>query len=190
MSAPSRPSTDPSGTAEALEGFPNPVVPSLLARDIAPFLPAYLLGVALAAEADARGAFGTATDVLTFDRFVLLYTALVAVLVGGFFVRHLRSAPVRLVLDSTGITGWVHRGVGVRPMRIPFACVLDVPRGGFLGARVEARDLPGLEPTDRPIAWDWLRLTDENAERVASAWATWRGADPAGRAAGSPPSTP
>ncbi|MCI4319702.1 MAG: hypothetical protein L3K23_06195 [Thermoplasmata archaeon] len=157
--------------------YPNPVVKSVIARDIVPFVPVWLFGVVLAASLDAFRVANGGLPVATFFEFALVYTAVVLGLGFALFYRHFRSCPSRIHVDVEGITGFVPRSAGAPEapveVRFPYASFHSITGGGFYGPRVFARNVP-TGPKGKLRRWDFLHLTPENATRVAAAYRAWR----------------
>lgn len=171
--------------------YPNPVLKTVLLRDLAPYAPVWLFGIVLAAILDAYR-FGNAGVALpTFFEFAVVYSALVGGLLFAVFYRHYRSSPSSIRVEVDGVTGMVPRSSGTpearTPITLPYTSIYAVTQGGFFGPRVVARAVPNA-PSGRTARWEWLHLTPENAVRVAEAYRAWQAREsPAGP--GSAPAT-
>jgi hypothetical protein len=156
--------------------YPNPVVKSVLARDVIPFVPVWLFGVVIAAVLDAFRVDNRGLPVATFFEFAVVYSGVVLALGFGLFYRHFRSCPATIRIDVDGLTGYVHRASGTPekavPVTFPYSSFHSITGGGFFGPRVVARNVPG-GPNGKPRRWDFLHLTPENAARVAAAYQAW-----------------
>ncbi|MCI4349915.1 MAG: hypothetical protein L3K15_00130 [Thermoplasmata archaeon] len=176
--------------------YPNPVVKSVLARDVIPFVPVWLFGIVIAAVLDAFRVDNQGLPVATFFEFAVVYSAVVLALGFGLFYRHFRSCPATIKIDVDGLTGYVPRSSGTPeksvPVTFPYSSFHSITGGGFFGPRVVARNVE--EGTDgKPRRWDFLHLTSANAARVAAAYRAWmarEGSDPGGGTPGAIVPTP
>jgi hypothetical protein len=156
--------------------YANPVLKSVLARDVIPFVPVWLFGIVLAALLDTYRVANGGVPPVTFFEFALAYSAVVGGLVFSLFYRHYRSSPTTIRIDVDGIVGFVPRSGGAPERKVavefPYSSFFSVSPGGFFGPRVTAHDLPKVEGS-RVRGWDWLHLTPDNALRVAEAYRAW-----------------
>jgi hypothetical protein len=155
-----------SGTG-APEEHPNRVLPTLLVRDLLPFLPVWLFGVVLAVTLDSSGLVGPRLPLGDIDHFAGYYSLLVAAMGSVNLLRHYRSAPrgISVSADGVGLTFSGARG-DVGPELLPFERVHAVYLSGFFG--------PHLESVGAGAGTRSMPLTAENARSVASAWTRWR----------------
>lgn len=149
------------------EEWPNRVLPTLLVRDLLPFLPVWLFGVVLAVTLDSSGLVGPRLPLGDIDHFAVYYSLLVAAMGSVNLLRHYHSAPRRISVspEGVGLTFSEKPGAG-GPELLPFDRVRAVYLSGFFGPHLEA---VGLASGTRS-----LPLTAENARSVANAWTRWR----------------
>ncbi|HZY71003.1 MAG TPA: hypothetical protein VFF67_08530 [Thermoplasmata archaeon] len=157
--------------------YPNPVLKTVLLRDLAPYAPVWLLGIVLAAVLDAYRFGNSGVPLPTFFEFAVVYSALVGGLLFAVFYRHYRSSPSSIRVEVDGVTGMVPRASGTPEVRtaltLPYASFVAVNQGGFFGPRIVARAIP-IAPSGKTVRWEWLHLTPENAVRVADAYRAWQ----------------
>jgi hypothetical protein len=146
----------------------NPVLGTLLTRDLLPFVPVWLLGVVLAASLDYSGFVGPRLPISDLDTFALSYSLVVAGMASLNFLRHYRSAPRAIVVGTEGLTVSFHNRspAGFGP-DLPFGQVRAIYISGFFGPHLDA-----VPPGSRGVS---MPLTAENARLVASAWTAWQG---------------
>ncbi|MCI4367959.1 MAG: hypothetical protein L3K09_00110 [Thermoplasmata archaeon] len=150
--------------------FPNPVVRTVLVRDVGPFVPVWLFGVVLAVSLDRLGLGVAPLPLGNLAAFTGAYTTLVFGLVGVRFYWDRLNCPRAISLDGDQVVGLAGSPSASGPKRIPFGSIHAISVGGLFAPRLDARP---AQPDGRSHRWEVLFLTRENAVRVRDAWEEW-----------------
>ncbi len=150
--------------------FENPVGQKVFLRFVGPLFPVWMVGAALILFLDRLSVEGHPLGPLDLAVLLVVYSLLMGGLVSLLYYHEWGHSPSRMELSSAGVAGHFE-GSQRRDREFDYERILRILPEGYFTPRVEARSIGGT-------SIDWMNLTEENALRLAEAWAAWRERDP------------
>ncbi len=135
-------------------------------RFVGPLFPVWMVGAALILFLDRLSVEGAPLGSTQLGLLLVVYSVLMGGLVSLLYYHEWAHSPGRVELSVDGIAGHFE-GAPRRDRLFDYARILRILPPGYFSSRVEARSEGGIRV-------DWLNLTEENALRLAEAWAAWR----------------